>query len=91
MEENIEVSLVRIREIISNFENDTFFTSDVLRAYSGGFYSNIGTPAVYSFNAQLGKLLKRNRQELNIDETETNVKIEDDNGHQTSTSKWTRN
>ena len=91
MDEQIEVSMNRIGEIISNLKNDIFFTSDVLSAYSGGFYSNIGTPAAYSFNAQFGKLLKRNRKFLKISEIEANVKIKDDNGHQTSTSQWTRN
>ncbi|MCB9211788.1 MAG: hypothetical protein H6609_20695 [Ignavibacteriales bacterium] len=58
MEEAIPVSLKRIKKIISNFKTNTFTTVDVLRKYSGGFYCNLNTPAIYSFNAQFGRLLK---------------------------------
>ena len=37
MDEAIEVSVHRIKEIIDNFCDETFTTVDVLRAYSGAF------------------------------------------------------
>ncbi|MDO9041615.1 MAG: hypothetical protein Q7U64_04610 [Desulfocapsaceae bacterium] len=91
LDERIEVSLSRIEAIINSFRGNTFTTADVLRQYSGGFYSNIDTPAVYSFNAQFGKILKRNESVLNISEVNSGVKINDDNGHPTTTSEWKPN
>jgi len=88
MDERIEVSLHRIEKTIYSLRGNTFTTADVLRKYSGGFYSNIGIPGVYSFNAQFGKLLKRNESVLKISEVNSGVKINDDNGHPTKTSKW---
>ena len=90
MNEQIEVSLDRIK-IIINKKGGTFTTADILREYSGGFYSNIGTPAVYSFNAQFGKLLKRNESKLQIKEVLPKVNVNDDNGHKTKTSMWELN
>ena len=90
MDESIEVSLDRIRAIIAGFESDEFSTSDVLREYGGGFFTNTGTPAHYSFNAQFGKLLKRNETALEIEEVRANVSAQDDNGRSTSTSVWRR-
>ncbi|BDA61035.1 hypothetical protein [Shewanella xiamenensis] len=90
MNEKIEVSIPRIQEIINDFGSAEFSTADVLRGYSGGFYSNVGTPAYYSFNAQFGKLLKRNSEALGITEIQSNVTIPDDNDHTTSTSFWRR-
>ena len=91
MDESIEVSLTRIEEIINSFDGNEFTTADVLRAYSGGFYSNSNTPPNYSFNAQFGKHLKRNAGCLGITETRSKERIQDDNGHQTSASVWQRN
>tara|TARA_R110002049_G_scaffold49267_2_gene141143 strand:+ start:1659 stop:1937 length:279 start_codon:yes stop_codon:yes gene_type:complete len=88
MDEDIAVSTNRIRQIIDAFGTSEFSTADVLREYSGGFYSNVGTPAQYSLNAQFGKLLQRNREAFRIREERSNVSIDDDNGHRTSTSFW---
>ena len=88
MDEKIEVSLSRIKEIVDSFDGKTFTTVEVLHQYSGGFHSNIDTPAFYSFNAQFGKLLKRNESSLNIIEEKSGVSIKDDNGHRTTTSNW---
>jgi hypothetical protein len=88
VEEQIPVSIDRIKTIISEKMSETFTTADILREYSGGFYSNIGTPPFFSFNAQFGKLLKRNESELQIKEVFPEMSIKDDNGHKTSTSKW---
>ena len=90
MDESIKVSLTRIGEIVDSFGGREFTTADVLRVYSGGFYSNNSTPPHYSFNAQFGKLLKRNAEYLGITEIRSNERIKDDNGHQTSASVWQR-
>ena len=88
MDEGIEVSLARIKSIIESFNGNEFSTGDVIREYCGTFCSNIGTPAYYSFNAQFGKLLKRNVETLSITETDKSKTTKDDHGHSTTTSVW---
>ncbi|MFZ1290202.1 MAG: hypothetical protein WAR79_08925 [Melioribacteraceae bacterium] len=87
MKEQIPVSLKHIQKIIDKLDT-TFTTVDVLKKYSGGFYSNRNTPRAYSFNAQFGKILKHNEDKLNIVEIESDVDIKDDIGHRTATSVW---
>ncbi len=87
----IEVSLDRVREIIRASSSRAFSTADVIREYGGGFFSNRDTTACYSFNAQFGKLLKRNRRQLGIREVAANVRVTDDRGHETSASVWMQN
>jgi len=91
VDEQIEVSLERVRAVILELNSSEFFTADIIRGYCGGFFANTGTPAYYSFNAQFGKLLKRNEEVLGISESAANVGITDDRGHPTSSSKWVRN
>lgn len=91
MDEAIPVSLDRIKAIIDGITSETFSTADVLRGYSGGFCSNHGTPAQFSFNAQFGRLLKRNENKLGIRELESDTPTDDDHGHPTRTSVWARN
>lgn len=91
MDEWIEVSLDRVKAITQAIESEEFSTGDVIREYGGGFFSNKNTPAYYSFNAQFGKLLKRNMTQLGIREVAANVQIKDDRGHETSASVWARN
>ena len=88
MDERIDVSLERVRNCIQKLDRNEFTTADVIRKYSGRFCSNIGTPATYSFNAQFGALLKRNESQLGIVEIASNEAIEDDHGHNTTTSRW---
>jgi hypothetical protein len=88
--ERIDVSLDRIRSIIDELPVDNFSTGDVIRAYSGVFCSNLNTPAHYSFNAQFGKLLKRNESNLRIRQIAESDAAEDDRGHPTSVSIWRR-
>lgn len=88
MDEIIHVSLERVRNCIQKLDINEFTTADVIRKYSGRFCSNIGTPATYSFNAQFGALLKRNESQLGILEIASNEAIEDDHGHNTTTSRW---
>ena len=87
-DEQIEVSLRRIESCIEEIGSDEFTTAEVIRKYSGRFCSNPGTPPYYSFNAQFGKLLKRNETQLRITEIESHRSIEDDDGHATTTSRW---
>lgn len=91
MDESIEVSLNRVREIIQTIGADEFSTADIIREYGGGFFSNQNTPAYYSFNAQFGKLLKRNMSQMGIREVASNVQAKDDRCNATSTSIWARN
>jgi hypothetical protein len=92
MEEQISVSLKRIKSIIDKkITIKTFTTADILREYSGGFYCNVGTPPIFSFNAQFGKILKRNENKLNIKEIRPKVIICDDNGRKTKSSVWKLN
>ncbi|MBS0493666.1 MAG: hypothetical protein JSS31_06845 [Proteobacteria bacterium] len=91
MDETIEVSLDRLRAIIQTINSDEFSTGDVIREYSSGFFFNKNTLAHYSFNAQFGKLLKRNMSQLGIREIAANVSIKDDLGQETSASVWARN
>lgn len=89
MTERIDVNLDRIRSIIDELPDD-FSTGDVIRAYSGVFCSNLNTPAHYSFNAQFGKLLKRNESNLRIRQITESHPTTDDHGHLTSASIWRR-
>ena len=88
MDEHIDVSLTRIENCIQALQQDEFTTAEVIRQYFGRFCSNLETPAVYSINAQFGKLLKRNETRLRITEIASNESIEDDHGHPTRTSRW---
>ena len=89
--ERIDVSLDRIRSIIDELPpDDDFSTGDAIRAYSGVFCSNLSTPAHYSFNAQFGKLLKRNESNLGIRQIDESRPATDDHGHPTSVSIWQR-
>lgn len=88
--ERIEVSLDRIRSIIDELHVDRFSTGDIIKAYSGVFCSNLNTPAHYSFNAQFGKLLKRNKSNLRIRQIAESDQAKDDHGHPTSMSWWQR-
>lgn len=90
MTEKIDVSLDRIRSIINELPPGDFSTGDVIRAYSGVFCSNLNTPAYYSFNAQFGKLLKRNELDLGIMQISKSDPAKDDFEHPTSESNWRR-
>ncbi|WP_415243813.1 hypothetical protein [Zhongshania sp.] len=93
MDEVIEVSLERVEKIIDGFGADDFSTVAVLREYCGGFFSNKETPAYYSFNAQFGKLLRRNEERLGIVQVESAASETDDRVPpvKTTTSIWRRN
>jgi hypothetical protein len=88
MDEKINISVERVRNCIQALNRKEFTTADIIRKYFGRFCSNIGTPAIYSFNAQFGALLKRNESELGIVEITRNEAIKDDHGHNTTTSRW---
>ena len=88
MDEHIEVSLTRIACCINALGSPEFTTANVIGKYLGRFCSDVETPAVYSFNAQFGKILKRNETQLGITEIASNESIEDDHGHRTTASRW---
>jgi hypothetical protein len=92
MDERIDVSLARVRECIerlaSNPDSPSFTTVEVIQVYLGRFYKDRGTPPVYSFNAQFGKLLMRNRAELGITQIASDEPVRE---HETHTSRWRRN
>ncbi|WP_252177184.1 hypothetical protein [Endozoicomonas sp. 4G] len=90
MKDKININLDRVKSIIDSFDDAQFNTTDVIRRYSGGFFSNKETPASFSFNAQFGKILKSNEDRLGINEIESNKAVPDDNGHETSTSVWAK-
>lgn len=89
MTDHIEVSLDRVRSIIATLRPE-FSTGDVIKGYNGAFCSNLNTPVHYSFNAQFGKILKRNNQELGIEEITESHLGKDDHGHPTTMSLWRR-
>jgi hypothetical protein len=93
VDEEIKISLDRIENIISGFGEGEFSTVAVVREYCGGFFSNKETPAYYSFNAQFGKLLKRNEERLGIVQVESGASETDDRVPpvKTTTSIWRKN
>jgi hypothetical protein len=90
MEDFIRVDLDRIKEIIDHFRErqNSIFTSDVIRKYCGGFFSNVGIPANKSFNAQFGKIIKKHDEFLGVKELSADVPLKDDKGNPTTASKW---
>ncbi len=88
MKDSININLERVKSSIESINSSTFSTADVLRYYNGNFNSNKNTPATYSFNAQFGKVLKSNEGNLGIKELISNQNIQDDNGHNTTSSIW---
>ena len=65
-------------------------TTEIIEEYMGGFHSNRGVPATDSWNGQFGKYLKAHRQELQIGELETNVRVPVEDGI-THASLWELN
>ena len=92
MDETIDVSLTRVRrcidECLQTSPSRTFTTIEVIRRYLGHFHSDVGTPPAISFNAQFGRLLKRNEARLGIVEDAAAEPALDDSGRDTSTSRW---
>ena len=91
MDECIPISLERVEHCIAAVDGRCgFTTAQVIREYIGHFCSDRQTPAVYSFNAQFGRLLARNRDRLGIVIIATDERITDDHGHPTTTARWRR-
>ncbi len=90
MDDFIRVDLDTVKYIIVRFRErqNLILTSDVIRKYCGGFFSNVGIPAHQSFNAQFGKILKKHSEFLEIKEIAADVPVDDDRGHSTTASKW---
>jgi len=75
VDETIEVSLERIRTIISTLDPLRFSTAEVIRGYCSGYFADLNTPAYYSFNAQFGKLFKRNGSRLGISQVRRMLRL----------------
>jgi len=90
MEDFIRVDLDTVKEIIDRFRErqDSIFTSDAIRKYCGGFFSNVGIPTHQSFNSQFGKILKKHSDFLGIKKIAADVPVGDDTGHSMTVSKW---
>ena len=89
MDECIPISLERIRRCIAELGDcRDFTTAQVIREYIGHFCSDRQTPAVYSFNAQFGRLLARNTERLGIAMIATDERICDDHDLPTTTARW---
>jgi len=56
----------------------------LIRKYQGGYFKNTGTSPSQSFNANFGKLLKRNQTELGI----TELSSAEPTGGATNSSIW---
>ena len=82
MKDVITVDLGEVKRIIDDLRRsrDRIFTSDVIRAYCGGFFANRGISAAQSFNAQFGALLQKHAEYLGITMTRENVSVRDDRG-----------
>jgi hypothetical protein len=65
-------------------------SSDVIHAYCGGFFSNLGLSPTQSFNAQFGRILARNSSILKIRKRGERVSDRDDRQppHPTTTAEW---
>lgn len=88
MSPNPEIKLVKVKEIINNFRKQGekyVLTIDVIRKYQGYFISNAPTP---NFNKAFGKTLKKYSNWFNIKEVDKSLTVQDDNGKNTSSSKW---
>ena len=70
MQQFIEINDSRLIQIIREFEFNEFTTVDLLEAYQGAYYPNIGTSVSDSFNAQFGKYLSDNHERLGIEKAE---------------------
>ena len=86
-----DVNIDDIRSIIFELKKtgmDNFFTSDIIRLYTGSFNKNHNTPPSLSFNANMGKLLKHEYNYFGIRKNRKSVSINDDNGETTHSSEW---
>ena len=91
MDECILISLERIRRCIAELGDcREFTTAQVIREYIGHFCSDRQTPAAYSFNAQFGRLLARNTEQLGISMIAIDERIRDDHDVATTTARWRR-
>ena len=80
-------TLEESKEIIALMPSK-FSTADFIRRLHGGFYSAQGTPASDSPNAQIGKLLGRDKAELDIELEKSDAEIKDDDGRRTTAAVW---
>lgn len=88
--DNIPVNISTLTEIINSFRDKGILeisTADLLREYQGGYHKNTQTAAQQSFNANFGKVLQSNHENLRIVKIESSP-ILDDNQNKTTSSIW---
>ena len=91
MKDEIVVDLSVVRNIIDELRSRSVaeaHSSEIIRRYMGGFYSNQNVPAHLSWNAQFGRILKRHSDFLGISEVKADDPVLDDIKHRTSSSLW---
>ena len=65
-----------------------FSTADFIRKRDGQFLSERNAPAADSYNAQVGRFLSENKDELGVVKVADGKSIQDDDGHKTTTATW---
>jgi hypothetical protein len=93
MKDFIEVDICKVEDIIEGLRKSgrsLIYSSDVIRAYCGGFFSNLGISPAQSFNAQFARILARNSSVLGISKRRERVSVRDDRqpSHPTTTAEW---
>ena len=91
MNDNIQIDLEILGQKIADIRNSgaqSAFTSDIIRAYMGGYFLNKGVAANISWNAQFGKLLSKHREQLGLEQVRSDASVNDDLGRPTTCSEW---
>ena len=83
----IPISIKRVRKCISQLQGE-FTSADILRGYIGHFHRDKGAPAATSFNAQFGKWLRKNKENLGIKWAGRDKHVIDDAGGKTRAVAW---
>lgn len=93
MKENISIDRDKLAQVLNSFRSDgetIVPTTKIIEKYMGGFNQNRGVAPSISWNAQFGKFLMSNSNQLGISREAANQKITL-NGSATSTSIWNLN
>ncbi len=91
MKDHIVVDLDEVSAAINRIrarKSVTTHTSDIIREYMGGFFSNKGVSVHLSWNAQFGRLISRNAEALGIQELKADQSVTDDIKRETTSSLW---
>jgi hypothetical protein len=93
MKDCIQVNIDEIKNIIDAFRKSRrrfIYSSDVIREYCGGFFSNLRICPAQSFNVQFARILARHSNILGISKHRERVSVRDDRQppHLTTTAEW---